>query len=296
MTMQYKKLSIFVAIALVATVACSLQAQDSRPTSKPGGATTKPKPPTTKPASRPASRPATGSTAEQPKPTGPQSTPEGKQLLAQMLAAMGGADKFAAIKNLTWQGGMIRAGQGVEIDIHGVVEFPGEKYRMQQSAGGSQTTFVVTEGGGWQDSSRTGFAQLPDTFVKSFRESLRVATTPILHDWESLVAQRLAPEVVADMEYDVLRVWRGASAPIDFLVNPETHMIERKRTRVASNGAMVLREEKTWDYRVVDGLQFPFHKTITDNGKQVQIINITGYQLNRELPADHFTAPGAQQR
>lgn len=305
--------ALLLTLATTLILATPASAQATKPTTKPATKPQATKPqatkpqygkpqqakPTTQPASQPRSapggtttRPVPPAPQAPPTPTGPQSTKEGKALLAAVLQAMGGAEKFANLKNLTWQGGMVRAGQNVELDIRGVVAFPGENYHMKQSVGASSTTFVVSEGGGWQNSSRTGFSKLPAPFVERFRDSLSIATTPVLRDWKSLVVQQRAPEVVAGMQYDVLRVWRG-TAPIDFLVNPDTRLIERKRTRVEDNGTMILREEKTWDYREVDGLMFPFHKTITDNGEQVQIVNMTGYQVNRELPAGFFDAPKA---
>lgn len=239
------------------------------------------KQPGTKPRSQPAAK-------------NDRSTPAGKALLAKVIEASGGVEAFAALSSLTWEGRDTRVTPSgvLENDIKGIVQFPGERFRMEQRRGGQEVVFVVTESAGWQKSSR-GLQDLPNATLVRFRKGLKVSTTPLLKAHAELEAKELPTDVLGGREFLILRVWRGAEGPIDFFIDPDSHQILRKKQSVVANGQETVREEKMWDYRKVGSLNLPFSRSVFENGSNTGTISILKYTLNRDLPANTFQRPGA---
>lgn len=98
-------------------------------------------------------------------------------------------------------------------------------------------------------------------------------------------------DVLAGKEYRVLRVWRGVDGPVDLYIDPDDLTINRRKSTVFQNGKMVVREEKLWDYRDVDGVKLPYARSLYDDGVNTATITTIEYRLDPEIPAGFFDRP-----
>ncbi|MGE3166648.1 MAG: hypothetical protein AB7O52_17235 [Planctomycetota bacterium] len=247
----------------------------------------------TKPATPPAADPKPATRPESPSaPDAPTETAAGRALLLEVVAACGG-ERLAALHTFRWKSRetrLLTSGGVVERDVEGTLQLPEERFRMDFEQGAQKSYYVVTEKGGWQRSP-TSLQDFTEALCTDFRRNLRTSTTPLLRAHAELVAQELPLEVLAGKEYRILRVWRGTDGPVDLFIDPDDLTISRRRSSVVVNGQVVVREEKLWDYRVVDGLKLPFARSMYDDGKNVATITTIQYTLNVPIPEGHFDRP-----
>lgn len=197
------------------------------------------------------------------------------------------------MRTLAWRGRQVRMteqGAQGEVEIIGTVEFPSENYSLVLVYPTAQARYTVTAEAGWRELAGV-VGDLSAAEAENFRAGLRLATTPLLVNHQTLRAVALSPEVVGGQEYEVLRVWRGTEGPVDFFVDMHTGLIDRKRWSVPVGKEILQREEKTWDYREINGCQMPFARKTFEEGKAISLVSITQFEIDKPLPPDLFRKP-----
>jgi zinc protease len=224
-------------------------------------------------------------------PIDPKKTDAGKKLLDAALAAQGGEAKVKGLKTVR-STGKIRLHLGSEIaegDWVGTFVVP-DKLRLDVTLAklGVTVTQVVTPQGSWQVAGPNVQALPKDQADEAVAGLWRAHELILMrHREPGTVVQALAKEKVGEVSYDVVAVRRqDGSDDTRILLDPKTHHIFRLVYDQQGGGST----EEFGDWRMVDGLAFPF-KQHSEGGRQSFDVVVSEVKVNGDVPAAQFVMP-----
>jgi len=220
----------------------------------------------------------------------PESLASGKQLLAKVRQAMGG-EKLTSVKSVvskanltvtTPQGEMSlktettrKAGKSLQKMVTPMGEvlqgFDGEKVWMKA-------------GGEVQDAPPAGVAAAKD---EAFRETIRLLSASA-----GLTAQSLGESKLGGKPVEGLLVTDPtAKMQVKLYVDPTTNLVAGRVYSGALFGPPGEVEEVYLDYKDVNGIKFPSHSVLSQNGAKRAELKIDDIVINSEIPDSAFARP-----
>ena len=210
----------------------------------------------------------------------PASLARGKQLLQRAQQAMGGADKLAAIKDVTHtlELALEPAAGGFKMKQTSLYIAP-DQIRQEQEAPFGKILVYSDGKSGWL-STPQGVQPLPAEVLKQTRGvAFRQPTALMLSDRD---ATRVV-NAVADNTVEISTA-DGQSVRVDF--DPATGLPARELyTEPGSTGAPAQTTDIFSDWRDVAGIKMPFHAIQQENGAKMLEMMVSEYKFNSGLTA-----------
>lgn len=210
---------------------------------------------------------------------------EGKRLLELALQARGGRAALAKVQSLTMtgKGTLSMQGQQVPVNVE-TKEIRGKATREDIDMGGMDVTQVFADGKGFVKQGDRRMDMPPEMALEMQKAIFRDPNFIVLNATAPNAKVRGGMPTTEDgVTYDNLQIISPDGDVTTLLLDPKTHLVARMR--YASEGGQV--HDELGDYRIIDGVQFPF-KFKHDNGQQKVEIDYDKIVINPKLSADTF--------
>lgn len=214
-------------------------------------------------------------------PADAQSVAKGRELLEQVQAAVGGADKLAAIKD-------VRQTQTMQFDA---------------SAGGlksSQVNYWVLPGTFRQENTlpfgkviaysdgKTGWIHSPQGNMPLGGPQLKQVQGEIFRGYTGLLLSDHDPDRTVSLSSEnTLRISDKAGNSVELKIDPATHLVSGESYVLGQPaGQSTTYTLGLSDYRDVNGIRMPFKVTLSQGDKKMAETAVSEYQLNSGLKAE----------
>ncbi len=225
-----------------------------------------------------------------PKPAA--SNPEGKALMAKIVAAMGGAAKVAPVTAMHQKVTAVRnTPQGdIPIEVDQVIAYP-DRLRMQMSLPMGEILMMVTPAGGYMGAGGQG-GEMPagqrDEMLRAVKRDM-IYVAQHSEDPKYIFAAS-GTEKVGGADSAVLDIV-GDGAEMRWYVDPASGHVLRSRFRTLGNAGPVDRVVDYSDWRDTGGLSLPYKRTVRENDEPYSQDEIKEFQLNPPLDPKTFEMP-----
>jgi len=221
------------------------------------------------------------------------SNPEGKELMAKVVTAMGGEAKVASVHSL--QEKMTQTMQGpagdVTLQVEATIVFP-DRVRASIKQGEQTMTIVSTP-----DSA---FMVAPGSVVEDLPASQREELLQQLKRDPLFVAQHVsdphfvfaagASVKIGDVDARLLNVSADGTA-VQYYVEPGSGRILRESYSAVGSSGPFQGETDLSDWKTVDGLTLPAKHVNKQNGKVSSTVDVLELQLNPPIDGKLFERP-----
>ena len=215
---------------------------------------------------------------------------KGRAVLAKALESAGGAERLAAVKDVTKKGtlamGRMSLDQTTQIIVPDVFR---QENRMPF---GAMTVFLQGDSG-WMNTPQ-GQGPMPEPRVKEVRAALfRMRETLLL---SAVQAGRTVNFVQQDeaggKTADVIEISSTDAGSIRLWVDSESGAVLKSVHQGSAAGGGPARIEQIYsDYREVDGIRIPFKTQVNQNGREFATLTLTEVIYNSGLDAETLSKP-----
>ena len=215
----------------------------------------------------------------------PAEAMEGRRLLDLALAARGGQAALARVQTLSMTGkGMLSMqGQQVPVSVE-VKEIRGKAMREDIDMGGMQLRQVMANGKAYVQQGDMRKDMPPDMKLEMEKAQFRDPNFIVLNATQPGVKLRgLTPTADGGVSYDTLEIISQDGDVYRLLLDPKTHQVAKME--YAAEQKQV--HDNLGDYRIVDGVSFPFKFKHEAGGQQVDI-QYDKISVNPKLSNDLF--------
>jgi len=239
---------------------------------------------------------AAGAATAQPAPAARASSEaraRGMELIKQAAAAMGGADKLAAVKDVTVKGKVVLNGPMGEVtgDSVALVLYPNKikstinlpMGEMVQGYDG-KTAWVQMAG-----QAQELPAAMNEEMERSIITSGAIGLMRLALDGQAEVGAAGEAEVNGKMADVVL--WKRGTLEIQLSLDAKTHLLSKLAFRGMTPQGETDIEVITSDHRDAGGVKVPFKVTGLQGGQQYLQLTVTDVKLNAGLEAGMFAKP-----
>lgn len=214
------------------------------------------------------------------------------EVLAKHVAALGGADKIAAVKTMQYEQTMSVQGMDIMAKAAYVV---GKSVRSDVSVMGQQITNVVDGDKGWIINPMAGGTTAQDMPADAMKMA-KGTTEPNMFQLAYLRTNKYPYELVGkekqnDKEVYNLKVTRPEGA-FNYFVDAATYQLLGFKGAVDMQGQKVETTGKYSDYKEVEGVMVPFTSDITAPGMPGTITaKLTKVTFNPTIDPSIFSKP-----
>ncbi len=222
------------------------------------------------------------------------SNPEGRALMAKVVAALGGKAKLASVKSLSQKSSQtLQTPQGeMSAESEVLTILPDRVQQVRRLPFGEMKVVLTPEaafmsmGGQTQDMP----SNMKEDALKDLRrEPLVLAQNA---DDPGYVFIASGTEKVGDTTASILDI-TGGGVSVRWHVDGATGRIVRGSYKASTPAGPAQREIDYADYRTVDGVTLPHKRTVRDNGKESQKSEIKELKINPAVDPKIFAKPGA---
>jgi zinc protease len=236
--------------------------------------------------------PAPGAkTEESAKPA--ESNPEGKELAAKVVAALGGEGKLAAVKSVRSKLTLTRkTPQGdIPLQMETTIVYPDRLHAEMQTPNGLMT-FVVTPDTAFAAMAGMGTQPMPssqkdETLEQIKRDPIFIASHAKDPD---VFFHAAGTEKVGDVEARIVDV-NAAGAAIRWWVDPQSGHILKETYQTLGRSGPVLGETAMENWKTVNGLTIPLVRKNKQNGEDSSVAEYTSIEINPTIDAKIFEKP-----
>jgi hypothetical protein len=207
-----------------------------------------------------------------------ESLAKGREWLARVQQAMGGADRLAAVRDYRIEASGTLYLSGRAVPVRTVERWIGpETYRQDQTFNAATLSVFYNGKIGWSSDGR-GLAPLNAALASRVRgELFRLPFRLMLSD-------RAEGRTVAYQGSGVLYIQGEHDQSVRIFLNEETALPRRLVYLVAApGGSRAPAEETLEDWRAVEGVTMPFRTTLKSGGVLTGTFAVTGIQFNSGL-------------
>jgi len=210
-----------------------------------------------------------------------------RTLLAKMAVSLGGAEKIAAIKNLTATLKLAQVTQmgEVNMDSQVYVVYPDKSCTVLDTPMGKIK--LILNGDQGLMISPQGSMPAPSTLKNNMKENLFRDPVILVRNLKQVTAQLVGETPFADKPAFELLISQGGMAYHLFIDKMSMLPLGVRYTTVGQQGPMEV-EERFEDYRDVSGLQMPFKTVGYDKGQKVSETTIVEAKLDTEMDMTMF--------
>jgi zinc protease len=220
------------------------------------------------------------------------SNPEGKALLAKVIAAAGGAPKLESIKTIRRKSLLTLKAQGVTLETE-QTEVGTDKMHVKLNTPGGEMIMVATGQGGFMSMAAMGAPRdLPSSQRSTFLQGLRYELWSVAQHANdpqySFTAQ--GKEKVGSIDAAVLDI-SGGGDQLRWFVDPESGRVLRSQFQVDSPTGPATQVVDFSEWKTVDGISLPFHSELSANGEAAATVAVSSYEFNPAVDDKIFVRP-----
>jgi zinc protease len=210
----------------------------------------------------------------------PESQAKGKELLQKVQQAVGGADKLAAIKDLTIKNSTQLDPSAGGIKAEQVNQWLAPNHFRQDAKYPFGTVSVYFDGTAGWISNGQGTVPLPAP------QRLQISIE-LLRTWVPLLlSDRMPDRKVALIAPGLIEITDANDNTIHLVVDQTTNMPLKEEYQLKQpNGPAANLSVTLTDFKPVAGVLFPYKQTLSQNGKKAADITILDAQVNTGLKA-----------
>ncbi len=224
-----------------------------------------------------------------PDPT-PETIAKGKEIVKKTLTAIGGP-ALLAIKDITLVGKQMQVTAMGEYSMDAEMKIVRpNKMIVQMKAPMGDMTMVFNGSNAWVK-SQNGTQDLPGSQREEMLQQAYGDVHYILQnaDRGDYVIQYLKDDAIDGNAMAVILVRHTPTKfNVQLFINSKTGLVMKKVTTQTGEKGPVTVEEVYSDYRVADGVQFPFKTVATSDGKKSSELTLTSVKLNTGIKEDEF--------
>ena len=214
----------------------------------------------------------------------PQASAQGKQLLARMQQAIGGADKLAALKDgvQTLEMAMDPSAGGMKLKQ--TVKFVGPNHYRQEQELPFMKVIAYTDGTtGWLSTPQGVMPMTPDILSQAQGEMLRRFTRLLLSDRE----EGRTINAVDDHTVQISAP-NGLNARLE--IDPASGLPAKETYQAPGVGGAPIDVVQTFsDWRDAGGFKLPFKVQLEQAGKKVADVTVSEYKFNTGLTEEEIS-------
>ncbi len=208
----------------------------------------------------------------------------GKQLLARVQQAVGGADQLAAVQDVTETVNlsMSEMPAGMKIKQLNIWAAPGHFRQESQLPFGK--VIVYSDGkSGWM-STPQGLRPMPGAQLKQVREEL------FRNYFRLLLSDRMPDRIVSSPEDGAIEISNAAGDSVKIIIDEKTGLPAKEIYRSAEPmGGPVAMEEIFEDFTQAGGIKAPRKITVNQNGKKFAELTIEEYRINTGIKSEELS-------
>lgn len=217
--------------------------------------------------------------------------PEGKQVVAQYIQAIGGEEKIARIKSMQSENKLSFVGTGISGTMKMELAEGGKFLQEMQLEGigseraGSDGTTI------WSSSAITGARLLEGEEADQMKLSNNSPVPQIGYSKHFDTIECTGVEKFDDVDCYVVKFVKGDLKPVLDFYEKTTGLLRGSRQTIVSPQGEFEIETKYSDYREVEGIKFPFSAISTLGPGQSMELQTKEMKLNTEFASGHFALP-----
>lgn len=217
-----------------------------------------------------------------------QMTPEAKALLEKAIAAQGGFDKLASLRDtyIKVRGSIFQGGQEIKVEAEVWIKLP-NKLRQSIKFAGGQSTVIYNGVQGWvQSGSRTH--DLPAQSLTDLREAIEFDNLLVLWNIarEGYRFELTGKDQVEGKEVQILRVTNEQGKTADFYFEK---FVPLKIVTQTAEGKQ--KEVLLSDYRQLEGFWLPFVQKTLEDKELTDSFELLEFKFNTGITDDQFEKP-----
>ncbi len=223
------------------------------------------------------------------KPTA--SNPEGKDLAAKVVQAMGGLEKLKSVSSLRVDLNEQEAEGGPPARIQVVIAFP-DRMRVDVLTPRGPLAVVVSPTAGFMSATAMGSSDMPpdqkaETMQQIHRDLIYVGQHL---DDPSFFFFAGGAEKVGDTDTRIVDV-SGGDMVIRWFVDPQTGHILREAYEATGNSGAVQRQTELSDWKTSDGITLPYRHKNSADGHPASVVTYNSIQINPAVDRKLFEKP-----
>lgn len=222
-----------------------------------------------------------------------ESNPEGQELAAKVVAAMGGEAKLAAIKSVKSKLTVTqKTPQGdFPMQMETTIVFPDHLRAEMQTPGGAMK-FVVTPNAGFVVAPDGSLQALPAAQKSETLEQIKRDPLFIGSHWKDpdVFFRAGETEKVGDVDARIVDV-NAAGAPIRWWVDPKTGHILKETYNTVGRGGPAKGETALENWTPINGLTLPLIRKNKQNGQDSSSSEYSAIEINPTVDPKIFDKP-----
>lgn len=211
-----------------------------------------------------------------------ESLSQGRALLTDAIAALGGQAAFEAIETArvtSEQSVTTPDNMQLTIGLTALIDYPDRALFEQQTPMGAVT--LTMDGDAMTMVTPQGTMQAPPAVQRQIRSSLWRNLPYLVQRADEVAVQYVGTEEVDGVTAEVLRIEPPQGAPFRMYLNAETtEPMALAYQGMNMMGAPVETMDRLEDYRAVDGVRLPFRIVSTADGQPAADTKVTNVELN----------------
>jgi zinc protease len=224
-----------------------------------------------------------------PDPT-PETTAKGKETLKKALTAMGGP-AILGIKDIVVKCKQMQVTPMGEFTMDTEMQLvrPNRLAAQMKTPMGDMS--MVYDGANAWVKSAQGVRDLPGSQRDNFQEQIIGDLHYVLQNFDKpeYSAQYLKEETVDGKPMDVVLVrYAPTKSVMRFFIDSKSGMVVKKIARGSGPTGPSTMEEVFTDYRIADGIQFPFKTVTSSDGKKVSELTVESVKVNGGVKEEVF--------
>ena len=221
-----------------------------------------------------------------------ESNPEGKALAAKVANALGGEAKLQTVKALKSNFTVTQPEAGTA-QVETTIVFPDHMKADVQTPQGT-ISIVVTPESGFMSAGPMGARDMPASRKNESMEQIHRDLIYIAQHVKDPAFSFAAAGIdkTGSGELAILEV-SGPGTSIRWFVDPQTGKIVRETYKAMGQSGPVDSETAFSDWKMVNGLNLPFHRDNKQEGKDSSTVQFSSIQINPAVDPKIFEKPAA---
>ena len=222
----------------------------------------------------------------------PESLQQGKAMMATATKSAGG-DAIAGIKtvDVAAQGKLYQQLGSSDVTLHLQISYP-DHMRLEMKLPVASLTQGFDGSAGWLHYPG-GISEVSPDAANEFRRSILLTGGIGLLNGvgDGTIDVQYVGEEEVQGKKAIAALWRGPSGAVRLFLDADTHLLYAARFLSAGQRGAADTLQVWDDYRLVDGIQFPFHSVTFQDGVRHSEIFVQQVKFNQPMDATLFTKP-----
>jgi predicted Zn-dependent peptidase len=211
-----------------------------------------------------------------------ESIAQGKTILEKALQVMGGSDKIKAVKSYAFKGDMVA--QGMTMAAEGIIVYP-DRIKFTINTPGGQMVMKIKGGKGIAQTAQGNFP-LPETQVKPMLENNLRDPLYVFQNLDKYQVQYVGDKKFTDL--DTVDLLISGPVTCHYFIDKKTFQVVGCQYQGVTQSGPATMEDTYSDFRMVEGVLFPFKTIGKANGQIASEMNIKELKLNVAVSEDDF--------